>query len=221
MWRINHNKIKVIPLGLAGRYKQISDLNLINRVRINLKLPDKFILYLGNFKPHKNVALLIKAFKGIENKYSDYKLVLAGPLDDHGLKIRDLVSKEGLDDRIHFTDTIREEDHPEALLSLADIFVFPSLYEGFGLPPLEAMACGTPVVASNRTSVPEVIGDAGILVNPINVKELSGAISNLLENPEKRDLYSKKGLQRAQRFKEKDTAGKLYEHIISLLEEIK
>jgi len=127
----------------------------------------------------------------------------------------------GLKDKVKFTDTIREQDFPEALLSLADLFVFPTLYEGFGLPPLEAMACGTPVVASNLTSVPEVIGDAGILVNPLDIGELSSAISYLIENTEKRDLYSKKGLKRARRFREKDTAGKLYEHLISLLEAIK
>jgi glycosyltransferase involved in cell wall biosynthesis len=83
------------------------------------------------------------------------------------------------------------------------------------------MACGTPVVASNLTSVPEVVGDAGLLVNPMDIGEISGAISDLLDNYDKRTLYSKKGLQRAERFREKDTAGKLYEHIISLLKEIK
>jgi glycosyltransferase involved in cell wall biosynthesis len=221
LWNIDQNKIVVIPLGLGNRYKPINNLELLNKVKKKFKLPDSFILYLGNFKPHKNVTSLVEAFKRIENLYSDYKLVLAGPLDRHGKNVRDVVSAKGLDEKVQFTDTIREEDYPEALLSLADVFVFPSLYEGFGLPPLEAMACGTPVVASNLTSVPEVIGDAGILVNPKNIEELSSAISYLLDNPEKRALYSKKGLQRAQRFKEEDTAGKLYEHIISLLEEIK
>jgi glycosyltransferase involved in cell wall biosynthesis len=83
------------------------------------------------------------------------------------------------------------------------------------------MACGTPVVASNLTAVPEVIGDAGVLVNPMNVEEISDAITNLLENPEKRILYSRKGLERAKMFREDNTSGKLYNHIISLVESIK
>jgi glycosyltransferase involved in cell wall biosynthesis len=221
IWNINPEKIVVIPLGLARRYKPVTDSKLLNIVKNYFCLPDKFVLYLGNFLPHKNVVSLVKAFKKIEKRFPDYNLVLAGPLDNNGNKIKNLVSLEGLENRIFFTNTIREKDHPEALLSLADVFVFPTLYEGFGLPPLEAMACGTPVVASNLTSVPEVVGDAGLLVNPMDIGEISGAISDLLDNYDKRTLYSKKGLQRAERFREKDTAGKLYEHIISLLKEIK
>jgi len=221
LWRINPKKITVIPLGLADRYKPVTDKNLLNRIRSKLNLPQKYILYLGNFKPHKNVSSLIKAFKIVENKFPDYKLILAGTLDEHGIKTKDYVIRQDLKNKVLFTDTIREKDYPEAILSMADLFVFPTLYEGFGLPPLEAMACGTPVVTSNLTSVPEVIGDAGVLVNPLDIEELSGAISNLLEDPEKRAQYSEKGLKRAQKFREKDTAGKLYEHLISLLEGIK
>ena len=221
LWRIDDKKIKVVPLGLADRYKPINEKRLLDQVQSRFNLPDNFILYLGNFKPHKNVESLIKAFKKIEKNYRNYKLVLAGPLDEHGIKIKNMAYALGLEGRILFTDTIREEDCPEALLSLSDLFVFPTLYEGFGLPPLEAMACGTPVVASNITSVPEVVGDAGLLVDPTDDEEISRAIGDLLENPEKRELYSKKGLERAKCFREKETTAKLYEHIISLLEEVK
>ena len=221
LWKINPQKIIVIPLGLADRYKPVNDKNLLNQVKSSMNLPEKFILYLGNFKPHKNVTALINAYQIIEKKFTDYKLVLSGPLDEHGIKTKEYVTRQGLQNKVLFTDTVKEKDYPEAILSMADLFIFPSLYEGFGLPPLEAIACGTPVVASNHTSIPEVIGDAGILVNPINIGELSSAISSLLENPEKRALYSKKGLKRAERFREKNTAGKLYEHLISILEEIK
>ncbi len=118
-----------------------------------------------------------------------------------------------------FTNTVRENDFPEALYSLADVFVFPTLYEGFGLPPLEAMACGTPVIASNLTSVPEVVGDAGVLVNPLDVEAMSKALIDLIENPEKREHFiQKKDSNEPSSFREKDTAGKLYNHIISLLE---
>jgi len=220
-WGISPKKISVIPLGISDRYVPVNNLRLLNEIKKKFDLPEKFILYLGNFKPHKNVGALVKAFKKIETRFQKYHLVLAGPLDENGKAIKQMTMDIGLKDKVKFTDTIREQDFPEALLSLADLFVFPTLYEGFGLPPLEAMACGTPVVASNLTSVPEVIGDAGILVNPLDIGELSSAISYLIENTEKRDLYSKKGLKRARRFREKDTAGKLYEHLISLLEAIK
>ena len=221
LWNVNPKKIVVIPLGLAKFYEPVRDRKLLFQVQKKFGLPKKYILYLGNFKPHKNVSSLIKAFEIVEKKFPKYKLVLAGTLDKHGEQIKNYVVRQGLENKVIFTNTVTVKDHPEAIFSMADVFVFPTLYEGFGLPPLEAMACGTAVVASNRTSVPEVIGDAGVLIDPLNIEQLSGAISNLLENPEIRAIYSKKGIQRAQRFKERNTAGRLYEHIISLLEGIK
>jgi len=220
LWMIKPEKIVVIPLGVGNRYMPVKDTNLLARVRKDLGLPDKYVLYLGNFKPHKNVASLVHAFKKIAGRFPEYKLILAGSLDEHGLKIQNLVAGQKLMDRIVFTNTIREEDCPEALLSMADLFVFPTLYEGFGLPPLEAMACSTAVITSNLTAVPEVIGDAGVLVNPLDVDELSQAIEDLLNRPEKREMLSKKGMERSKIFSEDKTAGEIYRHIITLLEEI-
>lgn len=219
-WKIRSDKIEVIPLGLSNRYRQLQDDLIIEKVKKKYTLPDQYILYLGNFKPHKNVNSLVYAFKKIEQKYSKYKLVLAGPLDEYGWATQKLVSDLNLSQRVLFTNTVREEDYPEALLSMAEIFVFPTLYEGFGLPPLEAMACGTPVVASNLSSVPEVVGNAGLLINPSDVDEISQAISDLIENPAKRKAYSDYGLKRASQFREKDTTAKLYHHIISIAEKI-
>ena len=217
VWNVNPEKIVVIPLGLADLYRPVNNKNLLNHVRKRLKLPEKYILYLGNFKPHKNVPALILAFKKTQNKFPDYKLVLAGTIDKHGAKIKDLVARIGLAEKVVFTGTIRENDHPEAIFSMADLFVFPTLYEGFGLPPLEAMACGTPVIASKLTAVPEVIGDAGVLVNPLDIDELANAINNLLSNPEKRAEYSFKGLKRSYLFREESTSGQIYHHLINLL----
>lgn len=219
IWKVAPEKIAVIPLGVADRYVPVNDEALLSQVRQRLGLPGHYILYLGNFKPHKNVTSLVLAFKRIEKRFPEFKLILAGPLDSNGVEMQALVSKEGLQDRIVFTDTIREEDYPEALLSMADLFVFPTLYEGFGLPPLEAMACGTPVITSNLTAVPEVVGHAGVMVNPLDVDELSRAIAGLLEDPKKRDLYSKRGLERSRMFSEEKTAGRIYQHIITLLED--
>ena len=218
--KVDPAKIQVIPLGLADRYLQVTDPDVLNAVKAKFGLPDRFILYLGNFKPHKNVISLVRAFKFLEKKFPEHKLVLAGPLDENGMRIRGIVAEEGLLRKTIFTDTIREKDRPEALLSLAEVFVFPTLFEGFGLPPLEAMACGTAVVASNMTSVPEVVGEAAVLVNPLDINEINHAISDLIENPVKRGKYSKCGKERSARFRDKETAGKLYDHIIGLLEQI-
>jgi glycosyltransferase involved in cell wall biosynthesis len=221
IWKVKSGKITVIPLGVANRYVPMNDESVLRRVRIRFGLPDNYILYLGNFKPHKNVATLVHAFKRIEKSFPEYKLILAGPLDLNGVQMQTLVSKEGLEDRVVFTDTVREEDCPEALLSMADLFVFPTLYEGFGLPPLEAMACGTPVITSNLTAVPEVVGEAGVMVNPLDVNEMSWAMAALLEDPEKRVYYSRRGLERAKIFSEEKTAGRIYQHILNLLEDIR
>jgi glycosyltransferase involved in cell wall biosynthesis len=218
IWRVKPQKVKIISLGIAERYNPVSDESVLRRIRLKLNLPDKFILYLGNFKPHKNVQALVKAFRIIAEKIIDYDLVLAGPLDAYGMRIKQMVKEYGLQDRTVFTGTIREEDHPEVLLSAATVFVFPTLYEGFGLPPLEAMACGTPVVASNLTAVPEVVGDAAILVNPDDETQLSNAMIKLLKSPEKREKYIKKGFQRVALFGENQTAGNIYQHLLQMCE---
>ena len=218
LWRIRPEKIAVIPLGAADRYTPVRDGEICAKVRERFGLPERYILYLGNFKPHKNVVSLIHAFAQIRDECKDCKLVLAGPLDAHGLAIKSQVTADGLAEDVVFTGAIQEEDLPEVILSLADLFVFPSLYEGFGIPPLEAMACGTPVIASNLTAIPEVVGDAGLLVDPLNIDGLRQAILSLLQNRDLRRTYAKKGLKRAAQFRNEQTAGRLHRHIIRILE---
>jgi len=217
-WKINPQKIEVIHLGLGRRYRPVRNSNCLKQVKQRFGLPDKFILYLGNFKPHKNVAALIEAFAQIAANYPDYHLVLAGSCDKHAEDLKGYIAAHNISRRVVFTDTVRESDYPEAILSMAEIFVFPTLYEGFGLPPLEAMACGTPVIASNTTAVPEVVGDAGLLVYPRDINALANAIAELLKDPQKRESLSQKGLERAESFREEYTAGKLYQYIIGFLE---
>ena len=218
LWRIRPEKIAVIPLGVADRYTPVTDGEICARVRERFGLPERYILYLGNFKPHKNVASLVQAFAGVRKVCKDYKLVLAGPLDAHGQAIKAHVVEAGLAEDVVFTDAIHEEDLPEVLLSLAELFVFPSLYEGFGIPPLEAMACGTPVIASNRTAIPEVVGDAGLLVDPLDIEALQGAIISLLGDVDCCKMYAERGLKRAEGFRGEQTAGRLYRHIVKILE---
>ena len=217
LWKINPGKITIIPLGVADRYTPVRDKGICSKVRKKFNLPERYILYLGNFKPHKNVVSLVEAFSVIKQEIKDIKLVLAGPLDAHGQTIQNRVAAAGLSEDVVFTDVIQEEDLPEVILSMAELFVFPSLYEGFGIPPLEAMACGTPVVASDRTAIPEVVGNAGLLVNPQNIYKLGQAILSLLKNQNLHSTYAEKGLKRAAQFRKEQTAGELYRHILKLL----
>jgi glycosyltransferase involved in cell wall biosynthesis len=216
---IEAHKIKVIPLSVAARYAPVKEENVLSEVRHNLRLPQKYVLYLGNFKPHKNVETLVVAFKKICKKIPDHRLVLAGPMDRHGQRIRQLVIREGMADSVIFTGMIREKDRPEALMSMADVFVFPSLYEGFGLPPLEAMACGTPVISSQAASLPEVVGDDAVSFNPHDAEELARAMEQLLTDDTLKADLSHRGLARARRFGEEQTAGLLCRHLITILGE--
>jgi len=218
LWGIRPEKITVIPLGLADRYRPVTDRQVLTAVRQRFGLPERYLLYLGNFKPHKNVSSLVRAFAGVRKAFEGCKLVLAGPLDAHGQAIQAQVEAAGLAGDVVFTGAIREEDQPEALLSMAELFVFPSLYEGFGIPPLEAMACGVAVVASNRTAIPEVVGDAGLSVDPLDIRALEEAIASLLGDEPLRKRYALKGLKRAEGFRAEQTAGRLYRHIIEIME---
>ncbi len=214
LWKLKPQKIKVFPLGCSNRYRPVKDQSKREAVRKRLNLPQNYILYFGNFKPHKNVKILIEAFERVNRIKGRAKLVLAGPLDKYGQGIQKLVSKKNLTDQVVFTGTVRESDSPETIYSMADIFVCPTLYEGFGLPALEAMACGTPVITSNTTAVPEVVGSAGVLVDPHSPGEITSAMLELLQNSIKRKAYSKAGLERAKHFGEKHAAEMVYRHLL-------
>jgi glycosyltransferase involved in cell wall biosynthesis len=200
LWNIDPLKIVVIPLGTADRYRPVTDKELLNQVRKRLKLPDKYLLYFGNFKPHKNVDFLLKAYGRLPQEIRrQYKLVLAGRKDAHCIELEKRAGQLKIENNVIFTGFIFEDDLP-TLYSAASLFIFPSLYEGFGLPPLEAMACGTPVIASNTTSLPEVVGDAGILVDPHNVNDLNKAILKILSDKGLKTKLRQKGLSRVKQF---------------------
>ncbi|MFK4997352.1 glycosyltransferase family 4 protein [Bacillus sp. N9] len=133
-------------------------------------MKSRYLLYIGGLSYRKNVEGLIKAFWYIQKDIpEDYQLVIVGKRDRSFKKLVTLIETLHLRDKVVFTDYVPVPDLPY-LYNAADLFVYPSHYEGFGLPPLEAMACGTPVIASNKTSIPEVTGDAAILVNPSDEK---------------------------------------------------
>ncbi|HZQ07234.1 MAG TPA: glycosyltransferase family 1 protein, partial [Anaerolineae bacterium] len=198
---LSHDKITVIPLATFDTFQPATPRE-IDRVRNALKLPARYVLYLGVNKPHKNLLRLVQAWRKIQ---TNAVLVLAGQWDARFPEVQELVVRENLEDCVLFRHNIAEADLAP-LLSGATAFVFPSLHEGFGLPPLEAMACGTPVVCANASSLPEVVGEAAILFNPLAVSAIEQALERILEDANLQAKLREKGLQRAQQFSWERTA---------------
>ena len=158
-----------------------------------------YILYVGKHHPYKNISTLLHAYNTHCEIYENFQLVVAGKRDNRRKDLYATAKTMDSGKHIVFTDFVHEKGLFE-LYRQARLFVFPSLYEGFGLPPLEAMACGVPVITSNAASLPEVVGDAAIQVDPLNVCELADAMRTVLTDSELWNALKQKGLQRAQRF---------------------
>ncbi|MGR3175960.1 MAG: glycosyltransferase [Candidatus Scalindua sp.] len=194
---VDEKKIKVVHLGVESRFRPISN---VEEYRLRNNLPSKIILNVGTLEPRKNVVALIRAFKKLKGRgLKDYKLVIAGEKGWLYKKIFDEVKSNDLQKEVLFLGIVEDEDLP-MLYNCADIFVYPSLYEGFGLPPLEAMACGVPVITSNTSSLPEVVGDAGIMVDPNDVNSLCEGICKVLEDRELRQRMRNMGLEKSKLF---------------------
>ena len=163
-------------------------------------LPDRFVLYQGTLQPRKNVETLVRAYALLRSQSSDdHRLVLAGPRGWQYEPIFELTRKLGLADCVTFPGFVPDDELP-LWYSSATVFAFPSRYEGFGLPLLEAMACGAPVVSSSASSLPEVVGDAGLLVDPSDVEGLCSALRKLLDDEAHRQALSEAGRARARLF---------------------
>jgi glycosyltransferase involved in cell wall biosynthesis len=172
-------------------------------------LPEKYLLYLGTIEPRKNIPAIIRAFHLFSQKDKQgYKLVIVGKKGWMFQEVFELVKSLELQEKVVFPGYVAEEDKP-FLYAGADIFLFPSLYEGFGMPPLEAMACGVPVITSNTSSLPEVVGDAGIQTDPMDLDAISKAILDLTTDPILHQTLAAKGLQRAKGFTWEDSVKKL------------
>lgn len=212
---IKHLKIpaeRVTPIYLAAgsQYKPESEFLMDMAILKKYELPDFYILYLGGYEIHKNVTTLLLAYTYVAKALGeDYPLVLAGARPNenspHIPPYERHIAELGLTDSIHWAGFIDEEDKP-AVYRGAETFVFPSRYEGFGLPPLEAMACGTPVVASNSSSLPEVVGDAGFAIDPDDERQLGGSIIATIVQEELAADLKQKGLQQAAAFSWEKTA---------------
>lgn len=196
---IKKEKIELTYLGLHPGYK-IIDKKIVDKELTRLGIKEEYLLFVGTLEPRKNIITLIKAFIELKKKGIKEKLVIAGGKGWNYSKIFNLIKENNLEQEIKFTGYVSEAQ----LVSLyngAKIFVYPSTYEGFGLPVLEAMACGCPVITSNVSSLPEVAGDAAILLkNPKDTKELVDTINNLLKNKGKIGELREKGLKQAKKF---------------------
>lgn len=200
-------KINVIHNSLSNTFRKILAKDEIQSVERKFSLCKRIILYTGSMKPHKNIDRLLKAFYQLKQKrdVDDVCMVLGGGEKENITRLKKLAVDLGIDGKVIFTGMLRTEELA-GLMNLAEVFVFPSLYEGFGLPPLEAMACGTPVVTSNVSSLPEVVGEAALLVDPLNVQELANAKHRLLLDQKLRNKLIRKGFERIKLFSWEKTA---------------
>jgi alpha-1,3-rhamnosyl/mannosyltransferase len=213
---VPREKLVVLPIGITAAYRPIHDPQPLTRVTHHYGISRPYILYVGNFKPHKNVTTLLDAFARLPKPIAKaHQLVLGGAWDTFQPAHAALAAALGLAERVIFPGFIAEPDLP-ALYSAAALFVLPSTYEGFGLPVLEAMACGTPVICGRVTSLPEVVGDSALLIDPHNAAEMAVAIERGLSDPVLRQALRAQGLQRAQRFTPQHTARR----VLVLLERV-
>jgi len=235
---IDHKKIKVIYSGIEKEYQKInfqipnkfkiqnlkeaagqSELYELRKVKDKYNLPEKFILFLGTVEPRKNIEGLISAYNMFRDKAEvrhrapdaglhGYKLIIAG---GKGWKSEGVYKKwkeSKYKDDIKFLGYVDKKDKVY-LYNLASLFVYPSFYEGFGFPPLEAMACGTPVITGFSSSLPEIVGNAGLMVDPYNIADMTSAMERILSDEELKNYLTQKGLERAKMFDWKKTAREL------------
>lgn len=194
------DRVEVVYGGVDARFQPVKNEAVLQAVRQRYRLHFPFVLHVGVIEPRKNLVRLIEAYDRVRSAlHLPHRLVLAGGLGWLYEEVFQKVAELGLQDFVLFPGYVPEEDLP-ALYSLADLFVYPSLYEGFGFPPLEAMACGVPVVASNAASLPEVVGDAGLLVRPTDIEQLADAIARALTDNALRAELRERGFKRARLF---------------------
>jgi glycosyltransferase involved in cell wall biosynthesis len=196
---VRRDRIRVIPLAPDSRFMPAASAVSRDAIRQKYGLPDRFVLYVGNTMPHKNLPRLVGAICRARAVDPSVCLLLAGGRDRYRRIAEQAIVANGLADHVRFIGRVSDEDLP-SLYRCATVFVFPSLYEGFGLPVIEAMACGTPVVTSNRSSLPEVAGNAAILVNPLREDEIAEGILRLFREPAAAREYASRGLRQAKRF---------------------
>ena len=205
-FKVKPDKVKVIYLAADETFRPIEDPSFLDRVRIKHGIQGDFILFVGVLEPRKNLLGLIKAYYCLKkDKNINEKLVITGKRGWDYMPVLRLVRELRLEKDIIFTGYVPEEDLI-LLYNAAKIFIYPSLYEGFGLPVLEAMACGTPVITSQNSALQEIAKDAAILIDPLSEGDMARNCYELLSNPSLQERLRQAGLGRARQFSWKDTA---------------
>jgi glycosyltransferase involved in cell wall biosynthesis len=213
---VDEKKIEVIHNGFA--YNKINLKGQQVRLDDKVRITKKYLLYVGTIAPHKNIERLIQAFYNIKKQGYDYQLVIAGKRGWMYEGVFQTVKKLNLENEVIFTGYI-SDDVLELLYKKSEIFCFVSMYEGFGFPPLEAMAREIPVLTSNVASIPEVVGDAAYIVNPYNVDDIAKGMVELLTEGKLRSNLIQKGLERVKKFTWDECAKQTFEVYRKVIEE--
>ena len=209
-------KIAVVPCACSSEMRPVADPASLVVLREKYRLPERFVLFVGNFNPRKNLERLIRAFDRAKGEGLIHHLVIAG---EQGWKFDRTAALRGIRHSrdIHFTGYVPDGDMP-TLYSAAELFAFPTLYEGFGIPVLEAQACGTPVLTSNGSSLPEVGGEGAVYVDPYDTEGICAGMRHVLDNPEIAQQLVQKGLANVQRFSWQASAERLDEMIETIID---
>ena len=203
---VDPNKIDLIYLGVdRAMFRPIK--KTIGRKRFNISADSRLILYVGANRPHKNLKVLVEALAQIRHSASDMVLLIVGRRSEQDVQLSRLIAHYKLDGQVLFAGFVPRGELPH-LYNLADVLVMPSFYEGFGLPVLEAMSCGCPVLSSNSASLPEILGNAGRLVPPHDPQMWAGALREILGDEDMRETMSAAGVERARQFDWKTAAVK-------------
>ncbi len=212
-------RISVIPNAIDPSVFEDPGEEERRRVKERYQIGSRFVLYAGNIKPHKNLERLIDAFGSLKRAggLDDLTLLIIGDEINQYTSLRRCVEAAGVRQDVRFFGFVPDRTL-SALYRMASVFAFPSLYEGFGLPPLEAMACGTPVVTSRLSSLPEVVGDAALLVDPYSVEDIAAAIRRLLADDELRSRLIERGYERAASFSWERSVRAIHETYMSVIE---
>ena len=220
-YRISTEKVTVTPAAAPMHFGPVGRETELKRIRQRYGIDSDYILSLSSIQPRKNLVRLIEAYSSLRNARAQSKLptlVIAGKRGWLDADVFRAAEQSGLGTDVLFIGYVAEPDLP-ALFSAAASFVYPSYFEGFGLPVLEAMQCGTPVIAGNRTSIPEIAGDAALLFDPFDSQALAAALAQVMDDGELRASLRKRGLARAAQFSWQDTARRTLKVYESLAEE--
>lgn len=210
-FKINENKIKVIYEGIENNFKLIKNKKELTKTLNKLNIKKPFIFYSGEITPRKNIWRILKSFNSLKNKIPHNLYITGGKIKD-SKEVLYYINKM-LRGRVKILGYVSEIELVN-LYNLADLYLYPSLYEGFGLPILEAQACGCPVLTSNKTSCPEVAGKGALIINPYSEKEIEEGILKILNDKKHKERLIKKGFENVKRFSWGKTVDKILEELV-------